>query len=89
MTNPSPFLDCYDVKTLSFKMSIQAMEETERQYAEQRAAQANPFYNVFGRAQQQQQAERQARRRAGGRSPGAKADGGPIIDVEYSTVDDD
>lgn len=69
---------------------MQGMEEAERQYAEQRAAQSNPFYNVFGRAQQQQRRQQQARQARGGAGArGPPAQGGPIIDVEYSTVDDD
>jgi hypothetical protein len=74
-----------------FTILLQAAEEMERQYAEQRAAQSNPFYNVFSRAQQQQQRQQSRGARAGsnfGRS-GPRTEGGPIIDVEYSTVDDE
>ena len=62
------------------------MQEAKRQFAEQRAAQSNPFYNVFGRAQQQWQQSGQTR--SGGGVRGSPP-GGPVIDVEYSTVDED
>ncbi|EIE18694.1 hypothetical protein COCSUDRAFT_60004 [Coccomyxa subellipsoidea C-169] len=60
-----------------------AEEMAARQQAQQRAAQ-NPFFGAFNRAQTQQQGTPRAGRAA---SAGGKSDG-PVIDVEYTTVDD-
>ncbi len=67
-----------------FELYLQAAEEmAARQQAQQRAAQ-NPFFGAFDRAQTRQQGTPRAGRAA---SAGGKSDG-PVIDVEYTTVDD-
>ncbi len=73
----------------------QAVEEMQRQRAQQEAQQRaarNPFFGAF--AQAAQQARQQGRAPRGGGfgargAAGSAADGGPIIDVEATTIDDD
>jgi len=54
-----------------------------RQQTQQKAAQ-NPFFGAFNRAQTRQQGTP----RTSKAPPGGKNEG-PVIDVEYSTVDDE
>ncbi|CAL8464345.1 g3880 [Coccomyxa elongata] len=61
-----------------------AEEMAARQQAQQRAAQ-NPFFGAFNRAQARQQGTPRPGR---GAAPGGRSDG-PVIDVEYSTLDDE
>ncbi|CAK0783521.1 hypothetical protein CVIRNUC_006720 [Coccomyxa viridis] len=69
-----------------------AAARAQEQQQQQRQAQQNPFFSAFAQAQQQQRQRQQQRR--GGYTPPGKGSGGrrrddsPVIDVEYTTVDD-
>ena len=84
-------------------MFVQAAAQAREQQAK-RQAQQNPFASFFAQAQQQRQRQQQQRgagsagfgARSGGFGAGREGFGGrnaskdgPIIDVEYSTVDDE
>ena len=81
-------------------LTVQAAAQA-RESQTKRQAQQNPFFSAFAQAQQQQQRQRQQQQqrgpgsgpgfgagRAGSRGRGASEEG-PVIDVEYSTVDED
>jgi hypothetical protein len=58
--------------------------QQQAQQAQQRAAQ-NPFFGAFNRAQTRQQGTP----RTGRATSASGRNEGPVIDVEYSTVDDE
>lgn len=80
---------------------MQAASQARESQAK-RQSQQNPFFSAFAQAQQQQQRQRQRQQqqRGAGSGPGfgagragfggkSASNEGPVIDVEYSTVDED